>query len=305
MRYRLFDFGLESDIELPELDRADDLEPALRIVRDDGAEPGAPPRWFRTVESWRDGPWVEIGREGAGFVLRFTEGLLVRYRARELRWRLPSNGDKSAIRHVLLDQALPLVVSHEGRTVLHGACVWRGRSATLLLGPAGAGKSTLAAALTRPGDLAVADDAVAVVPTPAGIALCPSYAGLRLWPDSSDALGCATAADVSAGSDKRRLQGTARAPAGLLLQSMYLVVPTAAGAAGPALRPMSRREAVMALVRNAYVLDTEDRGRAATHFDTLSSIAARVPLRKLVMPRRFDALSEVHGLLDRDLALGA
>ncbi len=303
MKYRLFDFVLQSDIELPELERSVNGEPAMRIAREEDIERASPARWFRTIEGWHGERWVEIGRTDGAFVLKFTAGPVVRYRHREIRWRTPDEFDRSAFRHILLDQALPLIVSHERRTVLHAACVSARGAATLFLGPAGVGKSTLAALLARDGNVSAADDAVAVAVGPDGVVACAEYTGLRLWPDSCVAIGLAGGVDVSGNSEKRRFPGLGH-DVESMLRAVYVLAPVAAGDGPPSIRPMSAREAVMALVRNSYVLDIEDRGRLSAHFDALARIARRVPVRKLVVPRRFDALDDVPALLARDLPVG-
>src|SRR5512132_3615518 len=118
MRYRLFDFVLESDIELPEIGPAPEGAPAMRVVRDHDPERAAAARWFHSVQGWHQEPWVEIGRTSSGFVLKFSEGPLVRYECGELRWHVPSGCDLKTFRHILLDQALPLIAAQERRTVL-------------------------------------------------------------------------------------------------------------------------------------------------------------------------------------------
>jgi hypothetical protein len=60
--------------------------------------------------------------------------------------------------HAVLPLGLPLF----GIEPLHGAAVARGDGSLLLLGPAGAGKSTLAAALERHGYAFMSDDACAI-----------------------------------------------------------------------------------------------------------------------------------------------
>jgi ABC-type cobalamin/Fe3+-siderophores transport system ATPase subunit len=304
MKYRLFDFVLESDIELPELEPAKDVPPAIRLIHDPGGLRLSEVRWFHTIEGWHQEPWVEIGRAGAGFVLKFCEGPVVQHERNQVWWWLPSGFDQSIFRHVLLDQALPLIVAQTGRRVLHGACVWRDGEATLLIGPAGAGKSTLAAVLARDAEMSAADDAVAVRDVAGEVTVCPEYGGLRLWPDACDAIGYRGGNDVSGRSDKRRFGGALHAEGDLRLRAVYVLAPARDTGTAPRIAPLTRREAAMALLRNSYVLDIEDRARAAAHLDAVAEIAARVPVRKLILPRRFDALSDVHRVLARDLAEG-
>ncbi len=63
---------------------------------------------------------------------------------------------------IVAAQALPLAATLRGLEVLHASGVVVGGRAALITGPAGAGKSSLAAALVRAGGLLLSDDAVAL-----------------------------------------------------------------------------------------------------------------------------------------------
>ncbi len=81
-----------------------------------------------------------------------------------------------------------------GLIPLTGACVMINGSAVVLIGAAGCGKSTLAAALVLCGASAIADDFVPIsAPNSVGSSASPkvlsSFPSLRLWEDSARALG--------------------------------------------------------------------------------------------------------------------
>ncbi len=76
---------------------------------------------------------------------------------------------------------------------LHGAAVALDSRAVVILGPAGVGKSTLAAALVGRGHQLLADGVILIERSPCRVA--PTTTDVRLWPDAAQALGL----DLNAG----------------------------------------------------------------------------------------------------------
>jgi hypothetical protein len=301
-RYRLFGFTLDSDVRFPELE-VDDRAPALWLRTGGRIDASIREITIRVIETEDGEPWLTLTRTSGGFLLEFHERLVVHYRSPQA-WitRAPALGDDS-FRHLVLDQALPMIVSQEGQTVLHGACAIRDNQAVLFAGPAGSGKSTLVARLLENGWTAAADDAAAVEIVGPEVLVQPSYSGLRLWPDSAEALGLGAGSVVADDSDKRRFTTGSLPRHGIPLGAVYVI--DGGRARDAAVRAFSRRDAVMALVRNAYVLDIADRVQARARLESLAQVASRVPVYQLTLPHRYEALGLVTSLVTRDLAAGA
>jgi hypothetical protein len=247
-------------------------------------------------------PWLSVGRADHGYVLDFHRLFCLHYRSPLLSWFRRPDVSEASFRHILLDQAFPLIAAQEGHTVLHGACAVCDAGALLFAGPAGCGKSTLVASLLAAGWRSGADDAARIVLQGDVVLARPSYGGLRLWPDSSDALGYAGGAPVAAYSDKRRFraQGPVR---DVPLRAVYVLRPAAPAPAS--LRRLSKRDALIALVSNAYVLDIEDREWARAQLETLSTVVERLPVWELSVPHRFEMLNGVRGLVEQQMATEA
>lgn len=303
MRYRVFDRVLDSDLDFPELPGARRSGQTIVLRHEASRSAHVAPavvRWIHHVrEADEAEPWLSVGRAGSEYIIDFPSIVSLRYHAGTIRWTPRGSATDDSLRHAILDQALPLIVAHEGQTVLHAACPIGAGQAVLLAGPAGAGKSTLLAHLLTRGWDAAADDAAVVALTGDGrVELRPSYGGLRLWPDSSAALQYGTGDTVAHYSEKRRFAARALPDDPLTLRGVFLLNADAAEAV-PELLDVTRRDAVIALLRNTFVLDTEDVGRAAARLDVLGDIAARVPVRALRLPHRYDALAPAGELIDR------
>lgn len=298
MRYQFFDFAIESDVAFHGLPLAT-AAPGLTLLREN--EPHhAHAVWFHDLVRLDGVVWARVGRAGRDLVLHFPGLATLRAGGGLLHWQRQSATDAAGFRHLLLDQALPLVVAQNGRTILHAACLNLGGRSVLLAGPSGSGKSTLAAASAQRIGGTVGDDTVALVLSGEVVNAYPAYAGVRLWPDTIGALNCVGGREVCEGRAKRHFENSA-APGAGTVGCIYILEPIER--ACPRVIDLRGREAVMALVRNTLVLDPDDRARSGQVLADLVAIAARVPVRRLQIPHQFDCLSDAVSQVEWGLGL--
>ena len=88
----------------------------------------------------------------------------------------------------LLGPIFGFLLRLRGVVSLHASGVMIGDHAVALVGPAGAGKSTTAAAFAQCGYPVITDDVFALKDSGGRFFVEPGYATLRLWPDSVEAL---------------------------------------------------------------------------------------------------------------------
>jgi hypothetical protein len=192
-----------------------------------------------------------------------------------------------SVRHRLVDQVVPLAMSHLGRVVLHASAVGLAGAAVAFAGPAGAGKSTLAAAFAHAGASVVTDDALRLETRGDKRYAIPAYPGVRMIEPGR--------------TGKRRVTaGIAFASASLPLRRLY-VLKEGTHQTAVRITRMSPRDAMMALIEYAFVLDTGDRGRMAAHFGRVSGVAAGLDVRALEYPRTKSALPHVREAVIRDI----
>jgi hypothetical protein len=295
-RYSLHGVPLESAMPLPEL-RSRAARPGATgphvAIDVTGGLSDAAVRWFH---EWRvaSGPrgsrrrsWLSFGRRSEGYLLRFHE--LADFEVSAAGDRVvcrPARGlARTTLRHLLLDQVLPLVFSQSGRLVLHASAVHiDGVGSVAFAGPAGSGKSTLAAALGLRGCAVVADDSLMIAESSDALDVIPGYPGLRLWPDSTRRLGLERAARgrVAHYSVKKRVATSLpfHSPPSPLRAIFVLGSRVAAGARLRTQR-LSPRDGLITLARYTYLMDVEDRGHLSRMFENLSTVVARVPVARL------------------------
>ena len=254
-------------------------------------------------------PWLKTGKDDNRYLLRFPRvaDFLIEPDS-DTTICYPRRGvERATLRHLLLDHVLPLVVSNRGRIILHASAVATPAGGVAFLAAAGSGKSTLAASLSLAVWPLVADDSLLVEPGADGVLATASYPGVRLWHSSLVALAGASVRSrrVSRYSEKRRLAPPAPGfrfrSRPVMLTRLYVLGP--ARDDGVTIGRLSRRDALVELVKHAYTLDIDDRRKVVGHFERLYRHRPALSIRRLSFPRRFAPLAAVRDVIRRDLLL--
>jgi hypothetical protein len=316
-RYRAYGLILKSDVPLPE------LVPALRTDR--GTRPDVTVRLARRRRerspinqflAETQLPGGELGRK----IWRTDEGFAIVFPGLA-RFDLSAGGDRvgctrrsdgvaiRTIRHLLLDQLMPLLLSLRGREALHATAIATGAGVCAFIGPAGTGKSTIAGAFCRAGFISLADDCLSLFDRGA-IAAVPAYPGLRLWNDTATALGIEddSGPTVAHYTPKRRAFPLANPRdfplAPIPLARIYrLERSDDAGASSTSvhIESISPRDALLELVQASFPLDITDQQTLERHFRFMERVVEMVPISRLVIPLGFDRLDEARNAVLADL----
>jgi len=175
-----------------------------------------------------------------------------------------------------------------GMVCLHASVVAIDHWAVGFVGPAGAGKSTLAAALGGRGLPVLSDDILALTESDGLFQAVPTYPRVRLWPESVSVLFGSPDAlpPITAGWDKRHLDLTARdyrfdtqtRPLGAL----YYFGQRSDDWPGERVTALRGAESLNSMIANTYAYKKFDAEMRASEFGVLSRLAVQVPLRSVV-----------------------
>jgi hypothetical protein len=302
--YQVYGLKLKSNITFPELSwgDGDSAQCTFQLLPAQQAE-SAKGHWFHCWHSPDGKVWLSFGRQGSHYLLRFPDLADFRIAAGEEEvccYRSPGI-PLETIRHLFLDQVLPLILSQRGKLVLHASAVAVADGAIAFVGKTGLGKSTLAASFLKAGFPLLTDDCLLLEEREGRLLVQPSYPGLRLWDDVLDALPepLAGLAPVAHYTDKKRLVLNNRQPRFItgqpLLRSVYfLAASEEAGARLElAITPLHPRVAFMELLSHAYKLDIRDQAMLRKEFDILGRIVALPLFYRLAFPRDLSLLSTV------------
>lgn len=209
--------------------------------------------------------------------------------------------EPAEIEKVRLGSASLLLRHLQGKLALHGAAVAVGGRAMILLGRSGQGKSTLAASLcARAGATLFSDDAVALDPGPSPGTYVLSPVERNHWLDAPARQALRAAQSLPGGGDVGEDKRPVAAPqVGSASAPLVAIVDLAFGDdETPRLTAVGRGiDAIAALVPQAvrFVVDEPELQRR--ELEALAELVERVPVYRLVRPRRLDLLEQAHPLL--------
>jgi hypothetical protein len=310
-RYLVSHLVIASSISLPEADAAPaDRAADCRFTCTDGLpEPSRDWRWFHRWTLPDGTPWVSFGRRAREYLLAF-DGVHFTFCPAAMSvhaWRHPDT-PLVTVRHLLLNQVLPLVFGARGALTLHAGCVAVDGGAIAFLGESGAGKSTLVASFAAAGASIVSDDALVVEERGGEWWAVKSYPGVRLWPGTADVVLPGSHARVRVAPDTAKVRivpdEPREAPSAMPLRRLYVLDPQAPPGADPAIRieRLTGPRAFLPPTKLTFRLDVEDAAALARDFARVASMVEQGLVRRLAFPVALSALGRVREAIAADLA---
>jgi hypothetical protein len=305
-------FGLRiaSATRLPGLSSASDDAPADVVVRLQENAPRAPgpsvaELLYCSSECDEAGtPTLVVARLGGGqfFRLRYADGVefVLDGAGRNVWATWPAPWTLDDVATYLLGPVFGFLLRLRGATCLHASAVAIEEHSVVFAGPAGAGKSTLAAAFAGRGHAVMADDVVALSDDGGLVAVQPGPSRIRLWPESVRALYGAEAAlpRLTPTWDKRFLE----AGTGYRFQARPLALGAVFVLAARVRHPrrwfvesLSPAAGLIALAANTHASHCADARMRAAEFRALAGLTSRVPVYRAWPP---DDVASLSGLYD-------
>jgi len=317
LRYHLYGLSAESDHPLPGLRAEPDAGQAeLRLSI--GAHPIDP---SSISTPWYVADRLTAGAEPTMVAFRDADGGWLRLRyadeteftvdAKGTRvgctWRAPLTLEDACT--YLLGPVCGLVLRLRGAACVHASAIATEDGALLVCGPAGAGKSTTAAAFAARGRKVLADDVAALEASPDGVAVRAAYPHLRLWPDAVRALYGheSRLPPLTPNWDKRYLdlaEGDDAFHAGALPVAAVAVLGGRETEDAPRVEPMRPADAVLALVANTYMGWLPDLAAQARDLALYARLAREVPVFRAVAHADPARLGELCALLEARTCTG-
>lgn len=198
----------------------------------------------------------------------------------------------------LLGPVFGLLLRLRGVTCLHASAVALENHCIVFVGPAGAGKSTTAAAFAKAGYGIISDDIVALVERNGIFHVLPAYPHLSLWPESVEMLYGASdhLPRFTLDWEKRCLalgtQGTRFEERVLPVKAVYLLGARNAGS-DSVIKSLRPQTALLSLVANTYATNILDRDLRAEEFAVLGRLVAGIPISQLCAGSDSNQLSEL------------
>ena len=178
---------VESSFPFPELEAEPGSASDFRIFLDTKSIYVDSVDWFHSWDSNPRVSAVSFGRMGSKYVVSVegTGNFELDPEASTICCMSVAESSETLFRHIVLHQVLPVMLSIDNSLlVLHASAVEIDGEAVAFVGPAGAGKSTMAAKLCKQGNALISDDVLVVSFESGQPFVVPSFPSIRLWPDS-------------------------------------------------------------------------------------------------------------------------
>ncbi|MEO6723814.1 MAG: serine/threonine protein kinase [Blastocatellia bacterium] len=198
-----------------------------------------------------------------------------------------------------LGPVLGFILRLRGVTCLHASAIAIDGQALAILGPAGAGKSTTAAAFAQLGYHVLSEDVVALTSEGENLLVNPGYPLIRLWPSSVQSLfGAADALPLLTPNwEKRGLplnrNGCRFQSEPLPLAAIYILSERCDYPSAPFVETPSAQTGLMSLIENTYTNYLLDQAMRAREFELLGRLVKQVPLRRVTPHTDFARLPEL------------
>lgn len=302
--YSYADITLSSSFPLPDLPavpNSKDQSPDIKFQLLDSQHPEpAESDWIHHFYTPSEDISISLAKTEKGFLFRFPSlaDFIISEDGCEIGSWQTTETDAGTLSHLLLDQVLPRLLSHQGKLVLHASALTVESKAIAFVGETGEGKSTLAASLHLAGYPLLTDDGLLIQVEEGCVKALPCYQGLRLWPQSIAALfkelpSCEPMASYSEKNRIRLPPNNKNSP--MELAALFVLEkPGREETASIQVSPLSQRDGCMALIRNSFQLDVSNHEKTKDIFSAASRVAEQLPVFSLSYPRDFSCLPDVH-----------
>lgn len=299
--YRICDHTFRSNVPIPELVPGDYQQPEFTFqLRPETKDFSKSYPWLNRWYALDGSVWLAFARLEAGYLLRFPAlaDFVVSTDARTICGYLRAGCPPETMRHLLLNQVIPIVLSHLGKLVLHASACVTAHGAIAFMGVTGTGKSTLAASFGLQGCVVLTDDCLLVEEQEGQVITVPGYPGLRLWPETVSALfeGAPVLQPLAHYTEKKRLLlEQDYFDSSLLLKAVYVLAPPddTRGITGVNIIPLRTGEALLETVKHTFQLDVTDRDKLGQAFRRYEWLAKSVKFFRLTFPREHAFLPAV------------
>jgi hypothetical protein len=206
----------------------------------------------------------------------------------------------------LLGPVMGFVLLLRGLVCLHASAIVVDGVALAFVGPAGAGKSTTAAAFAARGFSVLAEDVVTLDDRGDSFMVRPAYPCIRLWPASAATLYGSRSAlpPLTPNWDKLYLDLTQRSGqfenAPRRLTAIYLLDERSDDPRAPFVHSLDPAAGMMSLVANTYGTKLLEKHMRAREFALLSRLSQHVPLRRVTPHADPAAIPKLCDLLRAD-----
>ncbi|MET0528123.1 MAG: serine kinase, partial [Microvirga sp.] len=211
----------------------------------------------------------------------------------------------------LLGPVMATIMHHRGNLVLHGSALEVERGAVVFLGDKGAGKSTMAGAMTTAGHALITDDVIAISADEEGrSAVVNAYPTIKLSDAALETFGAdgfdLLPLDAAVPAKQRARVGVAPRLERTPIVRVYILARGAADAV-PHVETLPLGEALPQLFGHSYMTrygadPFRHDGGMVKHMRQCAALLDQAPVKRLTVPGSIARLAEAVALVEQDSA---
>ncbi len=207
----------------------------------------------------------------------------------------------------LLGQALSFALVRSGLEPTHATTVVINGEAVVFLGDSGVGKSTLAASFVNAGHSLLTDDLLVFKTVENRVIGFPGPARIKLFPKIAKRFLSNASDGVCMNPDTRKLilplDDSDKHLIPVPVRVIYSLLPADNDIDDKTVHveALSSREGFVELVKNTYNTRIVNSHRLSQQLEQTSNVAARVPVRRLLIPRGLDQLLSFQNMIITDM----
>jgi hypothetical protein len=314
VKYSIFSYTIESELPLPELHAQKTAGTAeiFFLLSPVSSHPNCNINWCHHWRLPNGQISISAGREGNNYWLRFpkiADFHLTPDNSNIIAYRYTDIPDET-IRHLLLDQVIPRLLSHQGNQILHASCIKTADSALVFCGESGWGKSTLAAFFHSQGYPILTDDCLLLKTNDSDEVFgIPNYQGIRLFQDSLSLFPeeRKTTPVAHYGTKKRIITESNSSNQATQIKAIFILPDPVRqlNKEHVSVCQINGAAAAVELIKNSFPLDITDRNAIGGEFQRIARIARskNLSVYQLNYPHRMEMLPAVLKLIHRTMAL--
>lgn len=203
--------------------------------------------------------------------------------------------DAATIRHYLLDQVLPRVLSYHGQLMLHSSVIAVGDGAVAFMASTGVGKSSLALAMHELGQQVLCDDCFGIEFTGKDLLAIPTYRSIRLWPHvlSGFRRGKQPVHCLPSGKQDKCRVSLPGAPACMPLIGICLLKDTEPSGTAARIAKAPLRNAFITVLDQTFRFNAHSESHTSTVFGAVDQLVDSIPIYDLEYRRGYELLPQV------------
>jgi hypothetical protein len=311
VKYEISGITVKSNIDFPQLNsvnsRKTDISFFLEYKELDES------RVFDFIKNYKlsnGRVWLSIEKYKSSYILRFPNiaDFLLSGEKRKIFCNPNNNIPKNTVRHLFINQIIPLYLASKGYFVIHSSAVSINGKGVVFLGKSRAGKSTLASIFCKNGYELITDDFL-LIKYKNGLHAVPSYPAIRLSNQTMDFLFNKDPKVFINDdfTDKKWLKADNR-----LIKYRNKVVPIhriyilahkskQSDKSPVTIKKQSPTDSLTDLLHNCFFIDSSDSKLIENNFNYCALTLKSDIIRKLTYKKEFSVLSEVKDKILKDI----